>query len=160
MTNRQDPVDRALSALQRIECPIDQQEHQLEMQIMNQLHEQSRLGRFTRRQAMVASVAALALVSAGVAAGIAINRSLNVTTEINGEVVDSRTVVLDENGDASFTVPMPEITDDTATMSFTVESDEVPAGEGDGTVVLSMTAEDVGDGEATVNIHTEEVEED
>jgi len=80
-----------------------------------------------RHRALVSALAIAILASLGFAAagGIHIVKSWFVTTEVNGQVVDTREVVPDPNGETTFTVPAGDARDATVT----VQSDGTEGGQ-------------------------------
>ena len=72
-----------------------------------------------------------------------------VTTSVNGQVVDAQEVVPDEDGNASFTIPVPEIDGDMAVIDMTVEGDQAGSG-GSQTVTISLDGETPGQADVTI----------
>ncbi|MCK4873845.1 MAG: hypothetical protein KAS72_14085 [Phycisphaerales bacterium] len=158
MTKTQDPVENAFRSLSGRHWPEHDNSTQLEDRIMNHLESSHSSTLLSRHRTLFAAAAVLVLVSVGFATAIVISRTLHVTTEINGEVIDSREVTLDESGSATFTIPTDSIEseDGTAEITMTLEAGE--GCEGDGMTVAEITIEGGGGDEAEVSIQTLPIE--
>ena len=159
MLHNPDSVDRALESLGRRAWPGATVDPELESKLMREFQPHARAPFLARHRVLVPLVAILLLGSAAFAAagGIRLIRSLFVTTRVNGQVVDTSEVILDENGRGSFTVPI-EPTDDLQTLELSLEGEYVgpdgTPGEA-GTVTINATAE-AGTSEIGVELQVEE----
>ncbi|MFG0252893.1 MAG: hypothetical protein ACF8NJ_08485 [Phycisphaerales bacterium JB038] len=152
MATKIDPVDRALDTLGSRQWSAPPEHQQLEGRIMQHLNarQASPLG---RHRTALAALAVLALVSVGFGAGVLVGKSLRVTTAVNGQVVDTRDITLDENGAASFSVPLDgDIGGEVAEVSMTFDGETVGP---EGTAVIDISA-DGADNALDVEITTEE----
>ncbi len=140
MATKNDPVDRALESLGSRQWSAPPEHLQLEGRIMQQLNARQ-ASPFGRHRTALAALAVLALVSVGFGAGVLVGKSLRVTTSVNGQVVDTRDISLDENGAASFSVPLDGDTGEVAEVSMTFEG-ETTGPEGTATIDISADGDD------------------
>jgi hypothetical protein len=120
---------------------------------MRELESKRSATMFGRHPVLGVALAIVVLGSLGFAAagGVGLLKSWFVTTEINGQVIDTREVVPDENGYASFTIPVPD-TEGEAEISTTIQ------GTGDGHKTINVTLSGNEEG-AQVEIQTEPEED-
>ena len=100
-----DPVDRALQSLGGRHWPGETHNPQLENQLMRAFETHKPASLISRHRVLIPVLAVLVFGSVAFAAagGIEYVRSLFITVSVNGEVVDTSEVVLDENGRGTFT---------------------------------------------------------
>lgn len=152
-----DPVDRVLQSLGERAWPMNNRNPQLENMLMREFDSNTPVSFVARHRVLIPVVAVLILATAAFAAagGVEMIKSLFITTSINGQVVDQRAVTLDENGSATFTVPLPTPSNgETAEVSMQFAGDgDVP----DGTKALTVVSIEAGEGAdgAQVTIQTE-----
>lgn len=145
MDNDIDSVDRALASLGGRNWPVNNRNAQLENTLMKEFDANRPATFLARHRILIPVVAVLALASAGFAAagGIEYVRSLFLTVEINGNVVHSGEVVLDENGEGKITLPEGSLpTDGDGQMTVTVigqQAQEVPAEGAEMVKTISIT---------------------
>ncbi|MCP4250542.1 MAG: hypothetical protein GY778_26155 [bacterium] len=147
MNTPTDPVDSALQSLRDQRWPGNERNHeQLEHRLMQEYQAQRTPGWPGRHRLLVAGLAVAVLASAGFGAA-AVMSGWFVTTEINGQVIDTRTIIPDETGHASYSVPLPEVEGDgPVTLSFSMEAGEDTSEATEaGTTVIGLTAEIDGD---------------
>lgn len=147
MENNIDPVDRAMASLGSREWPAGAGNAQLENMLMREFHANTSASFVARHRVLVPVVAILVLGCAGFAAagGVEFVRSLFLTVEINGNVVHSGDVVLDENGEGKLTLPEGSLpTDGDGEMTVTImgmEAQDVPAEGAEMVKTISITGE-------------------
>lgn len=156
MHEKNDAVEDALQSLRCQHWPGDNHNTQLEEKLMRDFESKRSVFSIGRHPVLALALAIVVLGSLGFAAtgGVGLIRSLFVTTEVNGEVIDAREVVTDESGNASFTIPMPDCEGE-AEVALTVEG---PADGEEGvrkTINVTMTG---GENGAQVDIQTEDDE--
>ncbi len=148
-----DPVDAALAALARQAWPGSQPDPHLEQRLMQafQAHTQPS---FTARHRILVPVLAVLLVGTvafAASGGYALVRNWVFTMTVNGQVVYDGKVQTDEQGNASFTVPLPEKPGET-----TIDLTGTAAPGESQTVSVTVTPE--GDDQARVTVKSTEDE--
>ena len=146
MRQKPDPLDSALQSLRRQQWPGEAPDPQIREKLMQAFESNRSVSRLGHHRLLIMILAFLVVASAGFAAvgGVDMVRSWFVTTEINGQVIDARAVVPDENGVARFTIPpVPIDGEGQAEISMTIEG--AAAGEGEMTTVnVSMVGDEDG----------------
>lgn len=107
MSDRIDPVDRALQSLGGRHWPNAAGNSELEQRLMQSYGTQSTASFFARHRVLIPTVAILAMAAAGFAAvgGVGLIKSWFATVTVNGKVVHTGEIVPDENGRATITLP-------------------------------------------------------
>jgi hypothetical protein len=125
-----DPVDRALQSLQGRQWSGDSFNIELEKRLMQAFDAHRPAARMARYRVLVPVLAILVIAGVAFAAagGVALVKSWFVTTKINGEVVDTREVVPNEDGSAKFSVPVGPPQGDTQVVEMSIEGDGSDAG--------------------------------
>ena len=131
MPNKLDPVDCALQSLAGQQWPGGNHNHELENKLMRAFEANKSVSRIGQHRVLIPVLVVLVLGSVAFAAagGVGLIKSWFVTTEINGEVVDVREIVPNEDGSASFTIPVTAAEGEN-TISLSLEGEANP-GEGD-----------------------------
>jgi hypothetical protein len=142
-----DAVDRALQSLADQQWPGDSYDDQLESKLMQAYETNRSVPAFYRHRLLIPALALVLVASVGFVSfgGVALVKSWFVTTTINGQVVDVREVVPNEDGSATFNVPV-SAKDGENTVELSIEGDGSPTG-GQKTVTVTLT-----DDEAQVEI--------
>jgi hypothetical protein len=102
-----DPVERALQSLGGRQWPGANHNPELEQRLMQSFENHPPASLFARHKILVPALIVLFLAGASFAAagGIDLIRSWFLTIEVNGTVVHSGEIQLDENGEATLTLP-------------------------------------------------------
>ena len=135
MVQELDLVDRALQSLGAQPWPGDPYNIELEKRLMRAFESNRRVSPMKRHPFLAASLAILVLASVGFAAagGVELVRGwFTVTVEVDGEVVATEEVALDEHGQATIAFPAEALAEG-GELSLTMEQAEI-------------TGEDVGEG--------------
>lgn len=138
MSDRIDPVDRALQSLGGRHWPNAAGNSGLEQRLMQSYGTQSKASFFARHRVLIPTVAILAMAVAGFAAvgGVSLVRSWFVTVSVNGQVVHTGEIVPDENGQATITLPPGSLPED-MTKEVNVSLEGVATG-GSGTATITV----------------------
>jgi len=138
-----DHVDRALDSLSRTRWTHGSDASRLWNTVARRIERDRSRSFVTRHRSLVTGLVVLTLAGAGFAAagGFALLASLFVTVEIDGEPVDTREVIVEENGVASYSFPL-----DPSTLSrdFTIglREGEVHGVDVEGSATIDMTFSD------------------
>lgn len=157
MNIRIDPVDGAMKSLKSRQWPGRHHNAQLENALMCQFDTERRLTFVHKHRFTVSAIAVLLLASAGFAAagGVEWVRSWFVTVSINGEVVSQQAVVANEDGSATFTVPLPHPEGDSTEYNICEIQLEGSGAAPDGTKTVNVSVSAEGE-KAEVTITPEE----
>ena len=164
MSGEMDPVDRALLSLGGRSWPGSAHCNELESRLMQEFDTRRSVSPLGRHRVLVAALAVLFVGSVGFAAagGVDWVRGwLRMTVEVNGEVVASEDVALDENGQATLVFPA-EALGDGEELSITMDAGEIEAEDIDGEGTATINADLLVDGENAqlhVDVDVEEAEE-
>lgn len=155
MSRPADEVDRALESLGGRMWPGDPIDPKLESELMSRFDNASQPSLFARHRVLVPVIGVLIAASVGFA-GVAIVQSWLVTTTVDGEVVGTQEVLVSEDGQASFTVPIPELEEGTHVVELEIDGESYDA---DGTQkTIEVTLGD--DNNAVVDVKTEPATEE
>ena len=130
MRRELDPADRALQSLRGQQWSGDPFNIELEKRLMQAYEAHRPAARMGRYRVVVPVLAILVIAGVAFAAagGVALVKSWFVTTKINGEVVDTRQVVPNEDGSATFSVPVGPAQEGTQVVEMSIEGDGSDAG--------------------------------
>lgn len=154
MRNNIDPVDRALESLRGREWPEVKLDPELENKLMHRFDNRNTTAFLSRHRVLVSALALMLVVGVSFAAagGVALVRSWFVTVTVDGQT-ETHEVAPNEDGSATVTVPLPESKDGLRVVEMTVDSGELPAGDGSQSMSVSVSTD--GD-EAEVTITPED----
>jgi|WetSurMetagenome_2_1015567.scaffolds.fasta_scaffold148726_2 hypothetical protein len=135
-----DPVERVLESLGGRQWPGNHHNPQLESMLMRSFGENRSRSFVARHRVLVPMLAVLLVAGVAFAAagGIGLVRSWFVTVTVNGQVVDQRTVVANEDGTATFISTVPTSSGGEATISTTITGDGT---NGDKTVHMTVESD-------------------
>ncbi len=140
MSDRPDPVERALQSLGGRQWPHDAGHAELEQNLMQSFETQTHRSFFARHRVVIPIVAILVMAIGGfaMAGGVRLIQSWLATVAVNGQVVHTGEVVPDENGQATITLPEGSLRDGENQVSVTLDG-QTPAGSE--TVTVTVTGE-------------------
>jgi hypothetical protein len=126
MRKELDPADRALQTLRGRQWSGDPFNIELEKRLMQAYDAHKPAARMARYRVVVPVLAILVIAGVAFAAagGVALVKSWFVTTKINGEVVDTREVVPNEDGSAKFSVPIGPPQQGTQVVEMSIAGDD------------------------------------
>ena len=138
-----DPVDRALQSLAGRQWPGDSYDLQLERTLMQSFETSSSVPACYRHRLMIPALAVVLLAGVAfvAAGGVELVRSWFVTTTFNGEVVGTQEVIPNEDGSATFNIPVGPPKDGENVIELAIEGDGVPTG-GQKTVNVTLNGDD------------------
>ena len=126
-----DPVERVLESLGGRQWPGNHHNPQLESMLMQSFNENRSRSFVARHRVLVPMLAVLLVAGVAFAAagGIGLVKSWFVTVTVNGQVVGRQTVVVNEDGTATFTSVVPAFEGGEAAVSATLTGDGTESGE-------------------------------
>lgn len=141
MRKNMDPVDRALESLRGREWPVNQLDPQLENKLMRSFESHKTVPLFRGHRVLfpVLGLLLVAGVSFAATGGIALIQSWFVTVTVDGQT-ETHEVAANEDGGATFSVPLPPASGDTRIVEIELDSDELPPLDGQKTVSVNLSA--------------------
>lgn len=158
MQTPSDPVDRALASLAGRAWPGGTHNTQLESTLMRSFVDHRPAPFLARHRVLVPTLVVLLVAGVAFAAagGLELVKGWFITTSINGQVVDQRTVVPNDDGSVTFTVPAaPRQDGEPAVVEMTLQDDD---GDATTTKVVNVTVATNGE-EAEVTVTPQPPEE-
>jgi hypothetical protein len=147
MTREPDPIDGALRLLADQSWPSDRLSVETENRLMQSFEANKSSGPVRRHRHLIAVLAFVVLGGAAFAAAggvqMVMDWFITVSVEVDGELVATETLAVDEDGNATMPLP-PGALEGAEELTFTISDGEVPVDDltGSGTATVNVAIED------------------